>query len=322
MKAAAGLGAVALGGLWAALAVSVAPAPARAQDLQYYYCFGPNPRTGITYVSDVHPVGDLLERARYPRQFEDFLRVRGKLGVDQKAYCTMRATLREINKGRSELRQGPCRECDGANRMEDILWPRPDGIRVPALRVGGDRVESTARVAPDPADAPDPVPPAPPEQQGAFLKAREDSVDVVAAINVADGAGQVDSKAASRGGKWRSLMSDDRCPGWIGVAFVNKGRENNYFVVRGHGSESAASAAALDLADRFNEVDDANKGVIFTGLNQVEEPGQTFAEHVANFDSGFINGVKAYIRRMVITPCGGEGRKSFSRPGGDGGVRG
>lgn len=303
MRAALGAGAVALAGLWAALAVSVAPSPALAQDLQYYYCFAPNPQSGITYVSDVHPVGDLLERARYPRQFEDFLRIRGKLGVDQKAYCTMRATLREINKGRLELRQGPCRECEGAARMEDILWPRPDRIRVTAVRVGGERVESTAKVAPDPADAPAPTPPLPPEQQGAFLKAREDSVDIVAAINVADGATQVDSKAASRGGKWRTLMAGDRCPGWIGVAFVTRGRENNYYVVRGHDSESAASAAALDLADRFDTVADVDKGVIFTGLNKVEEPGTSLADHIANFEGGIINGIKHYIRRAVVSPC-------------------
>jgi hypothetical protein len=229
----------------------------------------------------------------------------------------MRATMREINRGRMEMRSTPCRECAGAETLADIVWPRPDKVRVPSMRVAtGSRPAPTAMV-----DADTPRPAArPPEQQGAYLLAREDSVDVVAAINVADGLSEVQAKAKSRGGKWRDLMTDDRCPGWIAVAFATKRREHAYFGVRGFDSESAASAAALQLTDRWDHVPDENKGVVFTALNSIEQPPKSLADYVPDFDSGFIEGIKQYIRRMVVSPCASGGVPT--RGGGNGGVRG
>lgn len=316
MRAGLVIAALAAGFVSAVAGISVGSTPARAQGLQYFYCFAPDPASGTTYVSDVHPVGALHERARYPRMFEDFLRIRGKLGVDRKAYCTMRATMREINQGRMAMRATPCRECAGAERLDDVVWPRPDKLRVPSMKVAtGSRPTPTAL-----ADADTPRPAAlPPEQQGAYLLAREDSVDVVAAINVADGLTEVQAKAKSRGGKWRDLMTDDRCPGWIAVAYAEKTREHAYFAVRGQDSESAASAAALDLADRWDQIPDEKKGVVFTALNRIEQPEKTLADHLPDFDSGFINGIKHYIRRMVVSPCAAG---VPTRAGGGGGVRG
>jgi hypothetical protein len=101
--------------------------PAAAADLQYFYCYAPSPAIGTTYMSDVHPVGPVAERRTYGDQFVSFLKSKGKISGSATGYCVMRATMKEIDEGRSNMAQAPCSECKGAEKIAEIQWPRGDG---------------------------------------------------------------------------------------------------------------------------------------------------------------------------------------------------
>jgi hypothetical protein len=102
---------------------------AAAADLQYFYCYAPSPADGTTYMSDVHPVGPVAERRTYGPQFVEYLRSAGKISGSAIGYCVMRATMKEIDRGRADLAQTPCTECAGAEKVAEVGWLRGDAAR-------------------------------------------------------------------------------------------------------------------------------------------------------------------------------------------------
>ncbi|MGN7160516.1 hypothetical protein [Sphingomonas sp. SAFR-052] len=126
---------------------------AAAQELSYFYCYAPDPAKGVTYVSSVNRVGPVAERSRYGAEFVTHLKLRGLGGTA--GYCTMRATMREIDRGRSEMAQMTCLECTGAERLEDVEWLRGGEAPIQSVLVskqGGETVSdsvSTTQAATD-----------------------------------------------------------------------------------------------------------------------------------------------------------------------------
>lgn len=134
-------------------------APAAAQGPQYFYCYVPSPKDGTVFVSDVHPVGPVAERRGYGDQFVAFLQSEGKISGGAVGYCVMRATTREIDKGRTDLAPLTCAECAGTQLIEDVSWPR-GGTSTPSVRVSELRPKETAapRIAQSRAEQAAPAP--------------------------------------------------------------------------------------------------------------------------------------------------------------------
>jgi hypothetical protein len=97
--------------------------PAAAFDLQWFYCYAPDPATGKLFVSDRQPIGPVAERAQYGAEFTRHLRAQGLIAQDVQAWCVMRSTAAEIERGMADLARD-CRECNGAMRRQDVKWPR------------------------------------------------------------------------------------------------------------------------------------------------------------------------------------------------------
>jgi hypothetical protein len=97
---------------------------ATAYELNWFYCFAPDPETGTVHVSERLPVGPVAERAGYGREFVEHLQDRRLLGPDMQGYCFMAETEAEIERAQRDLGTD-CRVCGGASRFVRIAWPRP-----------------------------------------------------------------------------------------------------------------------------------------------------------------------------------------------------
>lgn len=285
------LAAIAAGALWSA--------PASAQGLNWFYCYAANAKTGTVYVSDVHAIGPVGERASYGPDFAAFLAKSGKAPAGTQAYCVMRGTEREIATGLTNLSR-ECTTCGGADKFEQVAWPR-GGKTLGNLLAGN----LPSRKAPDPAGGKPPVKEEarkveePGEGLGVFLMARLDDLDVVFTANEDNGGFLTRQKADLRGGKWTTLLQNDRCPGWMAVAYATNGTSRNYFIAKGASSEGAASLEALNKAEDYvtrRGNAEWRTGVLNAFVNDYRAPG-------LDLSNGVIDGVKGKIRNAVTSDC-------------------
>ena len=149
--------------LLASLAAS-GMAAVHAQALTHFYCYAPDPASGVIYTSPTLPVGPPAERAGYGDAWVKSLRERGILRSEVQAYCVMRATADAIAQARIRLLQEPCPECQGASERRDLSWPGKEGARLGPAGSG-----------------PPPGPPAPPLRDGVSRKAQATAVVTTAA---------------------------------------------------------------------------------------------------------------------------------------------
>lgn len=273
-------------------------APASAQGLNWFYCYAPNAATGVVYVSDVHAVGPVSERAGYGNEFAGFLASRGKLPAHAQAYCVMRATEQEVVRGQQSVTE-LCSECGGATTVEHIAWLR-GGQRgrqlatpVPAADASlGERPRGAARgsVA---TGRTEPV-----EGVGAYIMGRSDATGIVHTANEENAQFQTRHKADLKGGQWTWIAMNDRCPGWVAVAYATDGDERHYFVAKGSDFEGTARVAAIKLAEAYAARKGAAwlAGVLSSFKNEYRHPP-------TDFSRGAIRGVRQEVERMVTTPC-------------------
>ena len=280
---------MALGTLWAAAAA--------AQPPRYFYCYAQDPQTRIVYVSDAHDVGPVSERASYGSDFSRFLSAKGKIPSGAPAYCTMQPTKADIDRGIADLAQY-CSGCSGPSGFEDIVWPR-GGKTVANLLVG--RLASSVPNRAPPNGEPLPVD-EPAEGVGVFMLGRLDQTDVVFTANEENGQMLTRYKADLRGGKWTTILSNDRCPGWLAIAYASTVTERAYFVSRGAADEGAASRAALAKAEDYaaRKGSDWNSGVLYAFSNEYRAPGLDFAR-------GPIEAAKGKVGQLVTRYCNDAG---------------
>lgn len=300
--------------------------PASAQGLNWFYCYAPDARSGTVYVSDVQAVGPVSERALYGTEFSRYLVAKGKLVAGGQAYCVMRATEREIERGQQELAQH-CTECAGANKFEHVVWPR-GGNNVRRILAGtgsaGKAVQvdsapqaaprantarpasgvSTTRPAPTVASTVA-TPDTPVEGLGVFMMGRGDETDVVFTANRENGQFLTRFKADQKGGRWNWVLLNDKCPGWLAVTYASNGNERRYFVARGAADEGAASARAMVAARSYAKREGGvwEMGVLYVFTNDYRQPG-------ADFSGGLIEGVKQEVGKRVVDPCAATGASS------------
>jgi hypothetical protein len=110
-----------------ALLASFWAAPAAAQGPQFFYCYAVDARAGTVYMSDMHRVGPVPERRTYGQGFSAYLAEQGKVPPGTPAYCVMRATEKEIERGQMDLALGQCMECRGISAYRQVAWPRNGG---------------------------------------------------------------------------------------------------------------------------------------------------------------------------------------------------
>lgn len=248
------LGAVKLAALaFAMLIAGVAgvslPGRAKAADLRLFYCYVPNQASSTIYVSDVHAVGPVAERASYGEEFARYLQRRGRVEAGTTGHCVMRSTNREIDGSRTNLSRmdSACLGCQGLTQTEDVIWPR--ATRSIASVLAGTQVVTK----PDPKDPDARSAKSAKPGEGAWLMARTDDTDVVYVVNQANGGTLVRLKADQRPGKWRYLLQNERCEGWIGIAFATNGSSRTYLTVVGQEDAAIAKRTALGAAENLAE---------------------------------------------------------------------
>lgn len=254
-------------------ALFAAAAPAQAQGLRYFYCYAVDAKVQKVFVSDMHDVGPPAERAAYGEQFADYLKARGHASAAVQAYCVMRASEGEIRRGITDLPRS-CRECEGLDDFTPVAWLRqgkgltellagklvapeqPKGAEV-LPSASSDSVRAEASVPPGAS------PDSPVKGRGVFIRVRMDMTDVVYSANEKNGDFLTRHKAQLKGGRWQLLDSDNRCPGWMAVAYASNGTERQYYVSQGAASEGEASRQALDDAVKTTQY---HPGTWITGV--------------------------------------------------------
>lgn len=273
---------------------------AKAADPAYFYCYAPNPETGTTYVSDVHKVGPVGERRRYGDDFAAYLRSQGKLREGGVAYCVMRATLREVDGGRIDLSRMTCSECAGAERLEDVKWPR-GGKGVEAVLAGNGPRAVTANDEPVAAKE---TAGEPKKHPGVTVYVREDATDAIAVSNQPGGADFARKRTQERGGKWRALLVDEQCSGWGAVAYAQSGSARRYWVQLAD-TEFEAAERAVNIASRYAEGkgDGWEAGIVAQFYSAIPESGPTMLDRA-------IDGVKDLLKESAVKQCTERGRST------------
>ncbi|KAF1694083.1 hypothetical protein CSC65_10530 [Pseudoxanthomonas daejeonensis] len=95
-----------------------------AQALSHFFCYVPDPASGVVFVSPVMPIGPVPERSGYGAEFVQYLRGKGALRGQAQGYCTMRPSAEAIARAQSLLPQESCPECAGATRFQGVPWTR------------------------------------------------------------------------------------------------------------------------------------------------------------------------------------------------------
>lgn len=108
----------------AASAIAWVPAPSFSQAPQFFYCYAIDADSGTIYLSDMHRVGPVAERRGYGQNFSDYLGSVGTVSSIAPAFCVMRATAGDIERGQQDLISQGCAECGGAKRFERVAWRR------------------------------------------------------------------------------------------------------------------------------------------------------------------------------------------------------
>jgi hypothetical protein len=131
--------------------------PAATQELRVFYCFAPVAATRVIYVSPVHAVGPVVERARYGEEFAAHLATQGvRPASEGPAFCNMRASESQIVRERDGLvwycplengARSPL--CGQTWTVRDVAWARS-----PSAAASGP--VAAARTQPPPAAAPRP----------------------------------------------------------------------------------------------------------------------------------------------------------------------
>jgi hypothetical protein len=284
-----------LTGLAAALGLDSAwtsKAQAQGTEPVYFYCYAANLSEGVVYVSDVHKVGPFSERAGYGPRFEQWLRASGRLG-DGKGRCVMRATMREIERGRQDLPVSGCFDCNGPMVYRDIAWPFGDGAvestNVSDVEPPRQAMSASEEAALDKREQPETRP-------GTTVYGRIDLTDALFRSGSEDSQQRALAATKEKGGKWYPVTVDDRCPGWAAVAFAQGPKLRRYFIGRSS-SEAAASAEALSIAAEFAASrSDWETGLLLTYFNDTVEVDDR------SLSDKSIDAVKGWIRSQVVDP--------------------
>jgi len=283
--------------------------PASAQGLAYFYCYAVDTEQGKVFVSDMHEVGPVAERASYGEQFATYLKVKAKASASIKSYCVMRATEREIERGRAELTEY-CRECADITKFEDVAWLR-EGTGAKALLAGklikpSEPKDASPSKAEPPQVARAEPEPEPAEDAGVYILGHREATEVVYSANEERGGYLVRQKADLKGGKWTTIITNSTCPGWVAVAYASNGSERWYYAAQGAASEGEASLQALDAADAGAK---RMEGVWVTGVlvsfRNNYRPKSIGPVEVAEsvVEDGVIQTTKGLIRRQVVSGC-------------------
>lgn len=274
---------------------------AAAQPPQFFYCYATNAKSGTVYVSDMHRVGPVGERASYGQGYARYLAAKGKVPSGTQGYCVMRATEREIERGQLEL-TARCDECGGADKFEQVAWLR-NGKDVGVLLAGKlDRKPS----APDkPAEADAAAPTETPRGAGVYAWGARGETDIVMSINETNGGALARLKADLQGGKWTNILSADRCPGWGAISYASNGEERFYYAARGAEDEGEASRKALEFAERAAERQEGEwvTGVLQSYFNDYQPSERDFSGR------SLFQIAKDEVRRMVTTECARDERR-------------
>ncbi|MEO6534298.1 MAG: hypothetical protein ABIN72_00180 [Sphingomicrobium sp.] len=272
---------------------------ADAAEPRLFFCYVSNPPSSTIYVSDVHPVGPVAERAAYGAEFARYLERRGRVEAGVTGRCVMRATNHEIDDSRTNLSrmEGACMGCAGLTQTEDVLWPR--STKSIASVLAGTQVKTK----PDPKDAKAAGKGQVPPGEGAWLMARKDDTDVVYIANQPNGGTLVRVKADLRPGTWAYLLQNNRCPGWIGIAFATDGKERSYFTATGREDAAQAKLAALSGAEQLaatKQGPDWRTGILDAFENRFEKEPVTLAGAI---EEGPIGAAKGVIRSRFVSGC-------------------
>lgn len=292
--------------LFAALLVFLCAARGSAQGLKWFYCYAPNAQTGIVHVSDIQSIGPVAERAGYGNEFVEYLKAEGKLSSGGQAYCVMRATEREIELGQREL-SAVCNECGTANKVERVVWPRGGRTIRHVLAGEGNTTPPADAATTEDAEDVDTS-----EGIGVFMMVRLDETDAVYTANEDNAQFLTRFKADQKGGEWSWILTNDRCPGWVAVAYASKDNTRQYFAERGGADEIEAGHKGLAAARAYvqGEVGIWETGLLYVFKNNYQAPG-------ADFSRGAIEGVKKELEKRLVDPCA-----PVRRVKGIGGVRG
>jgi hypothetical protein len=275
------------------LLASLWGSPASAQGLNWFYCYAPNPSTGRVLISDAQPIGPVSERGAYAREFATYLTARGQLPAGTQAYCVMRSTEQEVRRGQQEL-AARCDECSGASQFEHVVWPR-GGKSVRQVLTGKSRPQPPAA----PAQPPVTVEKALAEGAGVYIMARTDQTAIVYVANEENGRFLARFKADQKGGQWTWMLSNDRCSGWLAVAYATNGSARQYFVARGSPDEGQASRKALEAAEAHVQRQGGGwlSGVLVAFQNE-------YRHRESDFSRGVIAGVRDELAKEVADRCG------------------
>lgn len=223
-------------------------APVGAQVQLYYYCWAPDPATGVVHMSQVLPAGPASERARYGRDFADYLKAKGLVNNTVAAFCTMRTSPGEIAQSRSALPVEPCTECMGATRFRDVEWSRPGSPKPgPGLIAAKAPAERT---------------PPPPMTQG--------DVDLSQPLVVVVGNAETGelsyrryrpnlrtvtlAQARSRHPTGWSVIAESRTAGWGAATCVAERGRTRFFVAEGYSSPKQANGYSRVEAYKYAKV--------------------------------------------------------------------
>jgi len=292
------LAAAAFALLIVALAGASFASRAEAAELRLFYCYVPNQASSTIYVSDVHPVGPVAERAGYGEEFARYLERRGRVEAGTTGHCIMRSTNREIDGSRANLSrmESACLGCQGLTQTEDVIWPR--ATRSIASVLAGTQVVTK----PDPNDPDAESAKSAKPGEGAWLMARTDDTDVVYVVNQDNGGTLVRVKADQRPGKWSYLLQNDRCEGWVGIAFATNGKERTYHTAIGHEDAAIAKRTALGAAENLAEREgpDWRTGILDAFENRFEHPPIDLANAI---EAGPVATGKELVARQVVSGC-------------------
>lgn len=295
--------------LAAVLGFAAVPAPAEAQGLRYFYCYAVDPDRGTVFASDMHDVGPVAERAAYGDAFARYLQAKGKASGAIKPFCVMRATEREIARGRAELAER-CSECGTITKFEDVPWLRDKRkgaeallagkLIKPNLLEGGEATALSGKQADEPAAG-----------EGVTILGRRDETDVTYSVNEKNGGVLARQKADLKGGRWTTVLDDSRCPGWLAVAYASNGEERWYYVAQGADSAGEASSAALEAAEKkaTREGADWTTGVLAALRNDFRHRAIDVAEAVRQ--GTVVDAVKGAVRRQVVNGCPSGDKSRF-----------
>lgn len=224
-------------------------ATVKAQGPRFFFCFASNPATGTIYVSDMHPVGPVSERAKYGQDFASFLVSKKKVPIGTQGYCVMRGTEKEVEKSALTVAEN-CDVCGSATKMEPVAWSRGGHAGIQVAKATNNYIppsDAKKPVAIQAGSKEGPVTPG----IGAFLLTRIDALDAVFSANRDDSYFAIQHAAAIKGGKWSKALFHDKCVGWVAVSYATDGKEWTYFVSRGAASEGEARISARKKADEF-----------------------------------------------------------------------